>query len=252
MKHIITFVLFVLSAISWGQTSPWNEQFDKANALIQKEKFQEAITIYRDLEKQNDKSPELLFNLGNAFYRSNDNVNAIYYYEKALKLTPNDKSIETNLSYARKNLVDDITIIKEYDNQDILHQTLGKLSPDQWSILATIFAFTILIAFIVYYLNHSSLIKRISFVWIIIALLGTGASIYAGNFEESYLGKEQTAIIFAKETNLKEEARSTSKTLKELHEGTKVYVLEHNALWIKVRLDNQETGWIEKTTIKNI
>lgn len=252
MKHIITFVLFVLSTISWGQTGDWNEQFDKANALIQKEKFQEAISIYRDLEKQNDKSPELLFNLGNAFYRSKDNVNAIYYYEKALKLTPHDKSIETNLSYARKNLVDDITIIKEYDNQDILHQTLGKFTPDYWSILATIFAFTILIAFIVYYLNQSSVIKRISFVWILIALVGTGASIYAAKFEEAYIGKEKTAIIFAKETNLKEEARNTSKTLKELHEGTKVYVLEHNALWIKVRLDNQEIGWIEKTTIKDI
>lgn len=252
MKHIITFVLFVLSTISWGQTANWNEKFDKANELILKEKFQEAITIFQDLEKQNNTSPELLFNLGNAFYRTNDNVNAVYYYEKALKLTPNDKSIETNLGYARKNLIDDITIVKEYDNQDILHQTLGKLTPDQWSILATILAFTILIAFIVYYLNEKSSIKRISFVWIVVALLSLGASIYAAKFEEVYRGKEETGIIFSQETNLKEEAKNTSKTLKELHAGTKVYILEHNALWIKVRLDNQEIGWIEKSTIKNI
>lgn len=252
MKHIITFVLFVLSTISWGQKANWNEKFDKANELILKEKFQEAIAIFQDLEKQNNTSPELLFNLGNAFYRTNDNVNAVYYYEKALKLTPNDKSIETNLGYARKNLIDDITIVKEYDNQDILHQTLGKLTPDQWSILATILAFTILIAFIVYYLNEKSSIKRISFVWIVVALLSLGASIYAAKFEEVYRGKEETGIIFSQETNLKEEAKNTSKTLKELHAGTKVYILEHNALWIKVRLDNQEIGWIEKSTIKNI
>lgn len=252
MKHIITFILFVLSTISWGQTANWTERFEKANELILKEKFHEAITIFQDLEKENNTSPELLFNLGNAFYRTNDNVNAVYYYEKALKLTPNEKSIETNLGYARKNLIDDITIVKEYDNQDILHQTLGKLTPDQWSILATILAFTILLAFIVYYLNEKSSIKRISFVWMIVALLSLGASIYAAQFEEAYIGKEETAIIFAQETNLKEEAKNTSKTIKELHAGTKVYILEHNALWIKVRLDNQEIGWLEKASIKNI
>lgn len=252
MKHIITLFIFVMSFHTWAQTGTWEKQFDKANALFQKEKYTDAISAYQEIEKQGVTSPQVYFNLGNTYYKTQDYVNAVYYYEKALKLTPENKAIETNLSYARKELLDDITIIKEYDSQDILHQTLKKLSVDGWATLATLLAFFVFVCFVTYYLNSSSTVKRICFVFIGLSIILIGGAMYAASFEQKYASKEVTGILFTKEVNLKEEAKNTSKTVKELHEGTKVYILEKKALWIKIKLDNQEEGWIEENTIKYI
>ncbi|EPH10967.1 tetratricopeptide repeat protein [Myroides odoratimimus] len=252
MKHIITLFIFVLSFHTWAQTDSWKQQFDKGNALYQKEKYSEAITAFKAIEKQESSSPEVFFNLANAYYKTRDYVNAVYYYEKALKLNPSDTAIETNLNYARKELIDDITIVKQYDNEDILHQSLGKLSVDQWATLATVMAFVVLLCFVVYYLNHSSTIKRISFVLMLVSILVIGGSVYAATFEQKYASKTTAAILFTEKVNLKEDAKNTSRTLKELHEGTKVYILEKKALWIRVKLDDQQEGWIEENTIKYI
>ena len=252
MKHIITLFILVLSFHTWAQTDSWEKQFDKANALFQKEKYRDALEVYKGIEEQEISSPEVFFNLGNTYYKTHDYVNAVYYYEKALKLTPENKAIDTNLNYARKELVDDITIIKEYDNQDILHQTLGKLSVDGWATFATVMAFVVLLCFIAYYLSSSSMVKRISFVLVILSLVIIGGCSYAASFEKKYATKEVTAILFDKQVNLKEDAKNTSKTVKELHAGTKVYILEKKALWVKVRLDNQEIGWVEESTLKYI
>src|SRR5690606_30727253 len=140
----------------WGQSNDhWNNTFDKANELYQKENFQEAIKLYQQLIEEKNNSPELYFNLANAYFQTKSNTEAVYYYEKALKLSPDDKSIETNLNCARKKLEDDITIIKEYDRKDLLHQSLYRLTSDGWAKLATFSAIGIFLIFVIFYLNQN-------------------------------------------------------------------------------------------------
>ncbi|MTG97923.1 tetratricopeptide repeat protein [Myroides sp. BIT-d1] len=253
MKYIIYILLFALPSVSFAQDkSQWEKKFDNANSLYIKENYAKAIEIYHELIQEKDNSPEVFFNLANAYYKLNNNTDAIYYYEKALKLAPDTQAFLTNLNYARKNLEDDITIVKEYDQQDIIHQSLGILTVNQWATLSTLAAFLVLICFICYYLTTKSNVKKLSFTCLILFLFLSLVTAYSAYFEDHYKSDAYSGIIFDKVLELKSEARHTSDTIRELHEGTRVHVLEEKSLWIKVQLDNQEEGWIEKKSIKVI
>jgi len=253
MKKLTFYLVFTLLAVgSYAQTADWQKSFDKVNETFQKEHFKEAIEGYLTLAEAVDNSPELYFNLANAYFKTGDYVHATYYYEKTLKLAPNMQEAKTNLNFTKEHLKDDITIINEYDKADILHKSLSNFSIDGWAIIATLSSFALLGCFIVYYLSHHSTVKRLLFVGMIVSVILGAGSIYAASFESTYKKNQATALIFAPKTDFKEEAKTTSATLKELHQGTKVFLLEEKGLWLKVRLENQEIGWINKDVIREI
>ena len=254
MKHLILTILLSLYTItSFASTKvELVQQFEQANALYDKEQYDKAITAYLQLVKQTDNSPELYYNLANAYYKVKDNVNAVYYYEKALKLGGDTQQIQTNLNYARANLQDDILVVKKYNNQDIIHQSLQGLSVDQWGYLTTGLVLILCIVFVIYYQSNRTLIKRITFTLMLITSLGIAISAYAGYFESTYTKDTKAGIIFDKQVDLKQQPRSNSQTLLELRQGAKVYILDQKSLWIFVKLDNQETGWILKSAVKDI
>ena len=61
--------------------------------------------------KQGQHSKSLYFNLGNSYFKINDIANSIFYYEKALLLSPNDKDVLNNLDFTKKALIDKIEIL---------------------------------------------------------------------------------------------------------------------------------------------
>ncbi|MHC5201136.1 tetratricopeptide repeat protein [Myroides sp. LJL119] len=254
MKHFIISLLVGLSSIVGfaNDTNQLQIDFEKANELYTKEHYDKAVTAYLDLIQKVDNSSQLYFNLANSYYKIKDNVNAVYYYEKALALAPEDKHIQTNLDYARANLQDDIVVVTKYTNQDIIHQSLKGLTIDQWAYLITAFTISLCVCFAIYYFSKKTLIKRLSFSFILLCVLGIGGSSYAAIFESNYSSEQPKAIVFNKEVDLKQHPRSNSETLLQIHKGTKVYILEQKSLWVLVRLDNQEQGWILKSSIKEI
>ncbi|WP_158962043.1 tetratricopeptide repeat protein [Myroides fluvii] len=253
MKKLTFYLVFALLSIcSYAQPTDWQKSFDKVNEAFQKEHFKEAIDGYLALVNEYDNSPELYFNLANAYFKIGDYVHAAYYYEKTLKLNPSMQEAKTNLNFTKEHLEDDITIIQEYDKADIAHQSLGKLSVDSWAVVATLSSVALLICFIVYFINHNSTLKRLLFVGMALSVVVGLGSLYAASFESNYTKNSTTALIFKAKTDFKEEAKTTSATLKELHQGTKVYLLEEKGLWLKVRLENQEIGWINKDVIREI
>ena len=93
MKNIL--FLFLLSTqIFFAQS------FEKGNKSYQKGNYKEAIVHYERILKGKKQSAELFFNLGNCYYKLNKVAPAIYNFEKALLLNPNDKDIQNNLKFA--------------------------------------------------------------------------------------------------------------------------------------------------------
>ena len=105
MKKILILLLFV-SQVFWAQTA-----FDQGNKFYEKENYQAAISSYESVANSGKQSAELYFNLGNCYYKLHKVAPAIYNYEKALLLSPNDTEIKTNLEFARKMTIDDIKVI---------------------------------------------------------------------------------------------------------------------------------------------
>ena len=246
MKNLLYIFLFIFQ-ISLAQTA-----FEKGNDLYQKENYQAAITSYESILKSGKHSADLYFNLGNCYYKLHKVAPAIYNYEKALLLNPNDAEIKTNIEFARKMAIDDIKVIPKVGFHKLIQDFTSNYHYDTWAWIAVSLAFVFLLFFIGYYFSQTTLLKRIFFLGMFALLIGIALSVSAGIYEKTQYENEKPAIVFAEIAMVKSEPKTTSPDAFVLHEGTKVYILESIANWKKIELTDETTGWIEESAIKEI
>jgi tetratricopeptide (TPR) repeat protein len=76
-------------------------QFGKANQEYAAGDFKAAIADYEELVRSGQDTPNLFYNLGNAYFRQNNFGRAILNYERALALDPHHPEAQANLRVAR-------------------------------------------------------------------------------------------------------------------------------------------------------
>ncbi len=247
MKNFI-YLLFLSSGILLAQNS-----FEKGNDYYQKAQYKEAIEVYETiLNSQQKESFELYFNLANSYYKLNKVAPAIYNYEKALRLEPENQAALNNLAFAKKLLVDDIKEVPKVGFSALLHQFTGQLFFDAWGLLAIISSVLFLASFIVYYFTQKPSLKRTFFSLMIVLLVAIPILLGLAFFEKNYFENEKTAIVFAEKAMVKSEPITSSPTIFSLHEGTKIYLLESLNEWQKIQLLDGTEGWIKAENIKEI
>ena len=246
MKNIF-YISLLIFQVSLAQTA-----FDQGNKFYGKENYEAAITSYESVVNSGKQSAELYFNLGNCYYKLHKVAPAIYNYEKALLLSPNDTEIKTNLEFARKMAIDDIKVIPKVGFSKLIQDFTAKYYYDTWAWIAVAFAFLFLLFFVGYYFSHSTVLKRVFFFGMFLWLIGIGLSTASSFYEKGRIDNEKPAIVFAETASVKSEPKSGATAAFVLHEGTKVYILESIANWKKVELTDETTGWIEESAIKEI
>lgn len=246
MKKLI-YIFLLLSGAVFAQSA-----FQKGNELYKKEQYEQAVVVYEGILQSGQQSAELYFNLANAYYKQHKVAPAVYNYEKALLLHPNDPEIQTNLKFAQKMAIDEIKVVPKVGFSKMLNDFLDVFHYDTWAGIATGFSALFLVFFIGYYFGAASVWKRTFFVGMILALLIVLLSVGAAIIERNNFESERPAIVFAEVTAVKNEPKSTAPAAFELHEGTKVYVLESQDQWRKIELTDETQGWIEKDAIKEL
>ena len=114
--------------------------FERANKLYKEGKYQNAIDVYQSIANAKKHSADLYFNLGNCYYKLNDVAPAIYNFEKALLLNPNDADIQNNLRFAQKLQIDDIKEIPKVGFRNMLQDFTAKYHYDTWAWISVAFA----------------------------------------------------------------------------------------------------------------
>lgn len=246
MKNII-YILLLLTQTFWAQSV-----FDKGNEHYRKGNYQEAIIAYESIIKGKKESCDLYFNLANSYYKLNQIAPAIYYYEKALLISPNDKDIQNNLKFAKNSTIDDIKEVQKVGFEKILANFTGLFHYNSWAYISVGLAVLFLLFFIGYYFSQTTLAKRIFFVGMfivpILILMAVGAAIFERNLYISI----KPAIVFADVISVKNEPRENATDAFILHEGTKVFVLETVENWKKIQLTDETEGWILSEAIKEL
>ena len=246
MKKIFYIILLIF------QVSLAQNAFEQGNQYYQKENFQAAISSYESIINSGKESADVYFNLGNCYYKLHKVGPAVYNYEKALLLNPNDQEIKTNLDFARKMAIDDIKIIPKVGFHKLIQDFTSTYYYDTWAWIAVALALVFFLFFLGYYFSGTTLKKRIFFTGMFVILLGITLSVSAGIFERNRLENEKPAIVFAETAPVKNEPKTSSPDAFILHEGTKVYILESIANWKKIELTDETTGWIESSAIKEL
>lgn len=231
------------------QESTEEELLEEAAKLYNLEKYSEAAAAYERILRSGKHSAGLYFNLGNAHYKMNQLGPSILYYEKALLLDPGDKQIRQNLRFAEQMRIDAIEVLPETFGQRLSTTFLGAFHYDTWAALAVAFSVLLSGFYVVYFVAQESRRKRLFFILgsvsVLLFLICLGAGL-AGR--AAYL-KEQPAILFGDSVRLTSAPNPRSELLFELHEGTKVYLLDELDDWARVRLPNGVTGWLQRNQL---
>ena len=248
MKKFLIFWLLCLVGFSQN-----TESFKQANDLYNSGYYKEAIGRYDSILASNQHSAELYFNLANCYYKLNEIGPSIFYYEKALQLSPNDADILNNLGYTQKMTIDAIQEVPESGVSKLLNKTLNRLSVDGWATRCVGLSFLFVILFLGYYLSYSETKKRLFFISSCGVLIVLFISLGLLFKKDSLDNNTRPAIVFVKEAGVKSEPNLRSETSFTLHEGTKVLVIEdYNDDWLKIKLLNGETGWMTRSELKTL
>ena len=214
--------------------------------------YPEAIKLYEKIIDEGYESYALYYNLGNAYFRNNETSQAILYYEKALKLSPNNEDIKHNIEVINNKLTDKVEKVPELFYKSWWKQLLNIMDLDTLALLNIILLTLALLLIALYIALPNLLIRKFSF-WSGIALfvLFSIGSIAASR-RNHYITNNHEAIIFAPTVNIKSSPDDNSKDIFVLHEGTKVTLMDIVAEWQEIRISNGSVGWIKASDIKKI
>jgi tetratricopeptide (TPR) repeat protein len=248
MKNIIVYLFLIVTQLIAAQS-----RFEKGNALYQKGDYQGAAQQYENIiteDKQH--SYELYFNLGNCYYKLNKVAPAIYNYEKALVLRPNDADILNNLKFAKKLTIDEIKEVPRVGFAKLLHNFTSVFHYNTWAWISVGVAFTVLLMFIGYYFSQLAVYKRIYFILMFVFLVVLVITISAGISEKDQYKNDRPAIVFAEVAEVYSEPQKAGPATLILHEGAKVYVFETLKNWKKIELTDGTEGWIEASAVREV
>ncbi|MBX9888181.1 MAG: tetratricopeptide repeat protein [Flavobacteriaceae bacterium] len=246
MKKLV-YLFLLITQVFFAQSG-----FETGNALYKKGQYEQAIDAYNTVLGSKKQSAELYYNIANCYYKLNKVAPAIYNYEKALLLSPNNTDVINNLKFAQKRTVDEVKVIPKVGFEKLLRDFTAIYNYDKWAWLTITFSVLFLLGFIGYYFSAASVLKRVFFVSMFLMLVFVLISVSAAMFEKNYAVNERPAIVFADRTEVKSEPRNKGNKVIDLHEGTKVYVKKVEGRWKKVQLTDGTIGWIESEAIREV
>lgn len=235
-----------------AQAQDLDSLFVQANKSYQQEDYLNALEMYMEIENQNVVSGELFYNMANVYYKTNKVAHAIYYYNKALSIEPNNKDILFNLEFAKRMTLDNIEELPKSVSQKFREFVVLKFTYNTWAIISVSFAFLFALLFLLYHFSYSTGLKRIYFITSGITIILVSLSLLFSYQNYRYVTSTRMAIIFVQQSQVKSAPTKSSEVNFELHEGTKVFVLESLDNWVKIKIADGKMGWIEEEDMKEL
>ncbi len=222
---------------------------DSAYAL---EHYQHAAKIY-EMVLKNGVSPELYYNLGNAYYRMDNIPLAVLNYERALLLSPGDEDIRFNLQMARSKTIDKITPESEMFFVTWYRSLVNMMSVDHWANLSLFSLFVALILALVYLFSNALWLRKVGFFGGILFIVFFMVSNLFAWQQQQVLLQRTGAIIMKTSVPVKSTPSKTGTDLFILHEGTRVDITDASMKgWREVRVADGKRGWLEVSQIEVI
>lgn len=242
MKTRFYIVLFLMALAGTALSS---DLLIKAEKAYDSKKYKEAISCYEKLIEEGYKSHQLYYNLGNSYYRDNQIGRAIYAYELARKMNPNDEDIRINLSKAAAKTLDKIESKENFFISAVKTNVLSSFTTTSWAWFS-IFTLFLCCVFIFIFINAlNPLVKRIGFFLGCAALVGFVITYALGYSAMTSKYENKFAIILSREVKIMNEPTPSASSKFSLHEGTKIRVVENNGDWVLIKLDNGNEGWVK-------
>jgi tetratricopeptide (TPR) repeat protein len=219
--------------------------FNRANVYYEQANYDEAIKQYNSILEGGWESGNLYYNLGNCYFKKGELGRAILNYEKARRLMPLDKDLESNYEYACSLIEGQAVAYKKSLPVRVLSNLFEKFTVDGLTILLSALYMLILMSILISLFfkslkKHALLFSVFMGLFFIVGIAGLKGKI-------SLLNKE--AIVIAKAADAKFEPMDKATTYFTLYKGMKVEIISSKENWYKVRRQDNKNGWVENDTL---
>lgn len=240
IKNIILLILFLLSSLVNA-----NDLLVSAEKAYESKNYKKAIESYEQLLKEGYTSSHLYYNLGNAYYRNNQLGKAIYNYERAKKIDPNNADVKNNLAIAYSKTIDKIEVKENFFISAVKTNVLSTFSTSVWAWFTIGLSVLVFVFLYLFFAGPSTMVKRLSFFVTVVLLVVLFVVYFLGKSAVNAKTENNFAVITSPQIKIYTEPSSTSSSKFNLHEGTRVKIIDMNADWILIKLENGNEGWLK-------
>ena len=251
MKALVSFLIFFsigVQAISQSNA----ELATKARKAYDASQYNVAVQLYEKILSNGYESAVLYYNLGNAYYRSNNIPSAILYYEKSLKLMPNSEDVIHNLAIANARITDKVEIVPDLFYKRWWNSFVNFIDIDTAGFMLIGLLSLTLLATGIYLVSKWLIIRKFSFWTGLVLLFFFLTSLLAAREKEYLLQNHHEAIVFTPTVTVKSSPDMASTDLFVIHEGIKVVLLDQVGDWQEIRIANGSVGWLRASDLRMI
>lgn len=244
-KYAVFFALCAMFYASIFCYADDKESFYAANSFYGQGNFNEAIKQYGSILESGLESGNLYYNLGNCYFKKGELGKALLNYEKARRLIPLDKDLESNYEYARSLIKGGAVVSQKSLPAGALDNLFGKFTVDGLTLMLSALFMLIFIGILISlffrpFKKHALIFAAFLGLLFIVGLVGLRGKV-------AVLNKE--AIIIAARADARFEPMDKATTYFTLYEGMKVEVISSKDNWHKVRRQDNKSGWIENSAL---
>lgn len=257
-------LIFLLTAICLCSVIPIkaSDILHQADSAYTADNFQEAAAAYQHVIKEEGTSAEILYNLGNCYYRMGKLGKAILSYERALRLDPTFDDARNNLEFINSKIADRAGERGTFMG-NALDSVANSAKSNTWSWLAFAFFVITLTGVVAYIFSSQVAVRKTGFFGGIVAFIACLCFIFLAFRSASIAMADDVAIVTAPSTILSTSPREPKDRDQEamlLHEGTRVQILDSvrstsdsiSTLWYDVQVDNAHRAWINAAAVEKI
>jgi tetratricopeptide (TPR) repeat protein len=241
-KHILLLIMLILCSGRITGAGEIAQTFLDGIKNYKEGRFAEASAAFSKVADEGIKNGKLFYNLGNSHLKNGDIGNAILWYERSLKLSPDDPDLKFNYEYAL-SLTRDEKGDKELPLVRILFFWKYLLSQTyiQW---AAIFFNTIFWSLTtVRTVQRKDRFKTLSHLILILGLIFTLTAVY-NDYEADFI---KEAVILPAKVSIRSGLTNDATELFVLHAGTKVKIDKEKDDYIRISFSEGKIGWIKKS-----
>ena len=237
----------------WAQESSATDLMTRANERYERGEYAEAAQQYESLIDRGYSDTALYFNLGNAYFGSEDLGRAILNYMRARELSPRDSDITENLELALGMTVDRIAAERDSLVESLSYFGYRWATRGETSVVALLLWLLAGMAIGALLVWRAFPLRRVLRMVAAVAAAATAASlvllvsmIYANPYDS-------TGIVTAASVDVVSGPGSQYPEHFTLHSGAQVRVTDSRHGWTKVALPGGELeGWVPFHALESV
>ena len=244
LKHLIIVLVSSLCALH----SYSSHLFDQGLKAANDKKITQAIKLFNQVIQQEQNNVAAYYNLGNCYYQNKSYGEAIWAYERVLKLSPRDSEAPVNIELCFKKL-NNASMWSPHTNS--LQRLIYSVGPTTWAILSIVISIFMGISIFLLFIMKNNSWKRFHFMLLFGETVFLLAFLIATNTSSTYLTAERFAIVTQKSIPTYMNDLGEKADL-ELKEGTKVELLTLTKTKREVMLQDGQKVLIEEKDVRGI